>query len=177
MPARRLSKAALATALVTMAALGAACAMPGPSPNEINMADEGMSQGAAAARGLTMVALDEVEIGKSINEDKTIKDEADSFQPKDTVYASIRVSGKANSGLVRAMWSDERGQSVQDDTRIVSPSRGEVVTLQISKPQGLAGGRYRVDIFLDNRLVQSKTFSVEGAPAAEGAPSTNPTNH
>ncbi len=186
MPARRRGTAALARALVVLPltlalplAL-AACAPPGPSPNEIDLADEGMKHGAAAARGLITIALDEVEIGRSIGDDRTIQDEADSFQHGDTIYASIRVSGAANSGLVRAMWSDERGRLVQDDTRIVSPSRGDLVALQLSKPQELAGGRYRLDVFLDNKPAGTKTFSVEGPRAGEagaGTGAATPTNH
>jgi hypothetical protein len=67
---------------------------------------------------------------------------------------------------------------VQDDTRVVSPSRGDLVSLQLARPQGLAGGRYRVDIFLDNRLVETMTFSVEGSEAErQGAQAPNPTDH
>ncbi|HSL21842.1 MAG TPA: hypothetical protein VK886_09915 [Vicinamibacterales bacterium] len=158
-------------ALAAVALLGAAaCAPPGPSPNEVNFADEGMRSGAAAARGLTPVALDDLEIGRSLNDDHTIKDAADSFAPADTVYASVRVRGSANSGLVRAQWRDAAGQVIQDDTRIVTPSRGDVVALQAARPQGWKGGRYVLDVYLDNRLVESREFTVEGQPQPQAAP-------
>ena len=163
------------------ALLGAACGMPGPTPNEINVADEGMRQGVAASRGVTMVALDSIEIGRALNPDNTIKDETDSFAPGDTVCASIRVSGAANSGLVRAVWFDEHDQALQDDTRIITPSRNEVVGLQASRPEGWSGGRYRVAVYLDNRLAGEESFSVEGQPAAspnqqQGAETPKPTH-
>lgn len=178
---RRLENAALAVAVLSVTLATAAC-MPAPSGNEINFADEGRKNGAAAARGLTSVALEDLAIGKSVNDDHTIKEEADSFQPNDTIHASIRVSGAANSGLVRAAWIDEKGAHVQDDTRIVSPSRGEVVSVQLARTQGLAGGRYRIDIFLDDRLVDSAEFSVEGGrtegPGPQrGRQAPDPTGH
>lgn len=158
-------------ALAAVALLGAAaCAPPGPSPNEINFADEGMRNGVAAARGLTAVALDDLEIGRSVNEDHTIKDADDSFAPTDTVFASVRVRGSANSGLVRAQWRDQAGQIIQDDTRIVTPSRGDVVALQAARPQGWKGGRYQLDIYLDHRLVDSREFTVEGQQPTQAAP-------
>lgn len=160
MPVRvRNAALAIATASLTVATI--AC-VPAPSGNEINLSDEGMKNGAAASRGLTPVALEDVELGRAINDDHTIKDEATRFQPKETIYASIRVSGSANSGLVRTVWSTEKGEVVQDNTRIVSPSRGETVSVQMARAQGLAGGRYRFDVFLDNRLIESKDFFVEG---------------
>jgi hypothetical protein len=174
----RLDNAALAVAVLSFT-IGTAACMPAPSGNEINFADEGRKNGAAAARGLTPVGLEDVELGRGVNRDHTIRDEADTFQAKDTIHASIRVSGSANSGLVRAVWLDEKGEHLQDDTRIVSPSRGEIVSVQVSRPQGLAGGRYRLDIFLDDRLVESKGFTVqggepEGPGPQQGTPNPTP---
>jgi predicted small lipoprotein YifL len=179
-----LSRAVLVS-IIVIAALAAntACGLPGPTPNEINASDEGRTQGAAASRGLTMAVIEDVKIGRSLNRDKTIADEADSFKPNETIHAAIRVRGAANSGLVRAMWIAANGEPVQDDTRIVSPSRGEIVNLQLSRERGLRGGQYRLDVFLDNRLVESVNFSVEGGQAAgprapqQGVEPANPTRH
>lgn len=168
-------------ALVALVAAAAACA-PHPTPYEINVSDEGMKAGVAASRYLTPVALDAVEIGRTLDADKTIKDEATSFQPRDTVYASIKISGSANSGLVRALWTDPHGQTVQDDTRIVTPSRNDLITLQVAPPNGWTSGTNRFDVYLDDRLAATKTFTVEGGGAntpnpQHGAEKANPVNH
>lgn len=166
----------LNSALLTSAA--AACA-PRPSGNEINVADEGMKNGVAAARYLTPVALEAVDLGRGLDVDRSIKDVTSSFKPQDTVCASIRISGSANSGLVRALWTDEKGQTVQDDTRIVTPSRSEVVGVQVAPPNGWAGGRYRLDIYLDDKLAATRTFTVEGQgnPNSGAAEKPTPANH
>ncbi len=155
---------AAALAVTALAGLGAACA-PRPTSNEINVSDEGMKNGVAAARDLTPVSLEDVEIGRALNADRTIKDEANRFQAHDTVYASIRVSGSANSGLVRALWTNERGETIQDDTRIITPSNNDRVTLHVAPPQGWAAGRYKLDVYLDDKLADSERFSVEGGRA------------
>lgn len=168
-------------ALAALVAAAAACA-PHPTPNEINVSDEGMKDGVAASRYLTPVALDAVEIGRALDADKTIRDEATSFQPRDTVYASIKISGSANSGLVRALWTDPQGQTVQDDTRIVTPSRNDLVTFQVAPPSGWTSGTNRLDVYLDDRLAATKTFTVQGgAPnppnPQHGVEKANPANH
>ncbi len=168
--AGRARGAAAAFVALALAGLGAACA-PRPTNNEINVSDEGMKNGVAAARYLTPVQLDDVEIGRALNADKSIKDRADKFQAHDTVYASIVVSGSANSGLVRALWTNERGEKIQDDTRIITPSNNDRVALQAAPPQGWPAGRYKLDVYLDDKLADTETFSVEGGESnapAEG---------
>jgi hypothetical protein len=167
--------------LIILASAAAACA-PRPSGNEINVADEGMTNGVAAARYLTPVALDRLELGRSLDAGKTIKDETSSFQPRETVYAAIKISGSANSGLVRALWTDERGQTIQDDTRIVTPSRGDSLTLQVAPPNGWTGGRYRLDVYLDDKLAATRNFTVEGGEGTppnqqKGVEKANPAKH
>ena len=147
-------------ALMILAAAAVGCRHP--SNNEINVADEGMRDGVAASRYLTPVALDSVDIGRSLEADKSIKDATSSFKPQDTVYASLKVSGSANSGLVRALWTDPQGKVVQDNTRIVTPSRSDTVTFEATPPNGWSGGRYRLDLYLDDRLAATRNFSVEG---------------
>ncbi|MGE5813079.1 MAG: hypothetical protein ACM36C_01205 [Acidobacteriota bacterium] len=166
-------------ALIVLASAAAACTHP--SSNEINVSDEGMKEGVAAARYLTPVALDSLELGRSLDVDKSIKDATTSFKPQDTVCASIKVSGSANSGLVRAVWTDQNGKAVQDDTRIVTPSRSDTVALQVTPPTGWTGGQYRLDVYLDDRLAATRNFTVEGgetpANQQKAGEKPGPANH
>lgn len=164
MPDRFFPRAAIVAAL----AVAAACA-PAPTPNEINFSDEGMSQGVAVASRAPRSEIDRIGIGKSINTDNTIKDSARTFGANDTVFASARVSGRANSGIVRAVWFDAQGQPVHEQTRIVSPSRGETVAVQAVPETGWTPGEYTVEIFLDDRLAATERFVVEGEARAAGA--------
>jgi hypothetical protein len=91
------------------------------------------------------------------------------------------VSGSANSGLVRALWTDQQGKVVQDDTRIVTPSRSDTIALQVTPAGGWHGGQYRLDIYLDDKLAATKNFSVEGGQEQvnqqQGSEKANPANH
>lgn len=165
--------------LIVLAAGAIGCTRP--SNNEINVSDEGMKNGVAASRYLTPVTLDSVDLGRALDVDKSVNDATTSFKPQDTVCASMKVSGSANSGLVRALWMDPQGKVVQDDTRIVTPSRSDTVALQVTPPNGWAGGRYQLDIYLDDRLAATRNFTVEGGEnppnQQKGAEQANPANH
>jgi hypothetical protein len=153
--------------LVALAALAAGC-MPAPSGNEITVANQGMRDGVAASQGRARSAIDRLELGRSINDDRTINDETNSFEATDTVYASLRVRGDANAGILRAVWIDPQGNVAHEQTRIVTPSRDEVVALEAARPQGWRGGQYQLDVFLDGRLVESRSFRVAGGDQGLG---------
>jgi hypothetical protein len=165
MPDRfRVHRAAIVCALLTTAGC-----MPAPSPNEVNFSDEGMSQGvASASRSAARGEIDNVAIGKSMNDDKTIRDRTRDFQPSDTIYLSLRVLGSANSGIVRAVWFDPQGQPVHQETRIVSPSRGETIAMQASRPNGWRPGAGTLEVFLDDRLTHTESYRVAGGDRRPG---------
>ncbi len=146
-------------ALVTAAAALTLAACQSTS-NEVQLSDEGMRDGTAARDGIT-ANVASVAVGKSVNQDHTIKDNARTLESKDTIYASVKVTGQANSGIVRALWLDPDGQPVQNDFRLVIPSRNDIVDFKVQKPQGLKPGDYRLEVFLDDRHADSRAFVVQ----------------
>jgi hypothetical protein len=130
------------------------------SSNEVQLSDEGMRDGTAARDGIT-ADITSVAVGKSLNQDHTIKDTARTFDSKDTIYASIKITGRANSGLVRALWLGPDDQPVQNDFRLVIPSRNDIVDFKVQKPEGLKPGDYRLEVFLDDRHADSHAFVVK----------------
>ena len=154
-------------AALGLAALTAGC-IPGPSPNEVTVATHGMRDGVAASSGRRRPAIDQVELGRSRAEDGSIADATQSFEPADTIHATVRVTGDANSGIVRAVWSDAQGNIVHEETRIVTPSRGETVAFEAAPSQGWGGGGHQLDVFLDGRLASTERFRVAGGDQGPG---------
>lgn len=149
-----------ARSLFLIAAAALALTACQSSSNEVQLSEEGMRDGAAARDGLT-AGVNSVAIGKSVNPDHTIKDGARTFESKDTIYASVKVTGQANSGLIRALWLGPDGQPVQNDFRLVTPSRNDIVEFKVSNQQGLKPGDYRLEVYLDDRRADSRAFVVK----------------
>ena len=118
--------------------------------------DTGGTTGAA-------VRVTDVSIGRAIGGDKAITDKTDTFKPNDTIYASVATDGSAQSATVRAKWTFEDGQVVNDSTRTITPNKAERTEFHISKPDGWPAGKYKVEVFLDNQTAGTKDFAVRAS--------------
>ena len=68
--------------------------------------------------------------------------------------------GSAQSATVRAKWTFEDGQVVNDSTRTIAPNKPERTEFHISKPDGWPAGKYKLEVFLDNQTAGTKDFAV-----------------
>ena len=119
--------------------------------------------GTTGTAGRTAVRVTDVTLGRSVGGDKAITDRTDTFRPNDTIYASVATDGSASSATVRARWTFEDGQIVDDSTRTVAPNNRERTEFHISKPNGWPAGKYKVEVSLDNQSVETKNFEVRGS--------------
>ena len=107
------------------------------------------------------VRVTDVTLGRAIGADKTITDKTDDFRPTDTIYASIATDGAAASTSLRALWTYQDGQVVNDSNRSIVSNNKERTEFHISKPDGLPTGNYQVEVFIDGRSVETKKFEVK----------------
>jgi hypothetical protein len=110
----------------------------------------------------TAVRVTDVSVGRAIGGDKAITDVTDTFKPNDTIYASVATDGSAQSATVRAKWTFEDGQVVNDSTQTIAPNKAARTEFHISKPDGWPAGKYKVEVFLDNQTAGTKNFAVRG---------------
>jgi hypothetical protein len=108
------------------------------------------------------VKVTDVTLGRAIGGDKAVTDRTDNFRPNDTIYASIATDGTASTTTLRARWTYQDGQVVDDSTRTIAPNSRERTEFHISKPDGWPAGNYQVEVFVDGRSVETKKFEVKG---------------
>lgn len=111
----------------------------------------------------TAVRVTDVTLGRSVGGDKAITDTTDTFRPNDTIYASVATEGSAQSATLRARWSFEDGQLVDESTRTIAPNNKERTEFHISKPDGWPAGKYKVEVFLNDQSAETKNFDVRGS--------------
>ena len=116
--------------------------------------------GAAGTTGGTAVRVTDVTLGRAVGGDKAITDRTETFRPNETIYASVATDGSATSATLRARWTFEDGQVVDESTRTIAPNNRERTEFHISKPNGWPGGKYKLEVFLDDRSVETKNFDV-----------------
>jgi hypothetical protein len=141
------SRKGLAAAIVAMAAVVAGCNNR-PAENTTGTAGRG-------------IQVEEIDIGRSVNTDKSIGDNTSSFKPNDTVYVSVKTDGSAPSAQLRARWTYADGQVVDESTQTISPTGEARTEFHIAKPDGLPAGKYKVEVFLNGQAAGNKEFEVE----------------
>lgn len=119
--------------------------------------------GTTGTAGTAPVRVTDVTLGRAIGGDKAITDRTESFRPNDTIYASVATEGSASSATLRARWTFEDGQVVDEATQTIAPNTGARTEFHIAKPSGWPIGKYKVEVSLDNKVVETKNFEVEGS--------------
>lgn len=114
----------------------------------------------AAAPATPTVAVADVELGRSMANAR-ITDKTDDFKATDTVYASVRTTGTSTSSNLMARWTFEDGQVVNEATQAIAPTSEAWTEFHISKPGGLPKGKYKVEVFLDNKSAGTKDFEIK----------------
>lgn len=113
----------------------------------------------AAAVALRVTSVD---LGKGLTADKMVANSTDDFSPRDTVYVSVATEGASPAASLKARWTFEDGQVVDETTQSIAPTGPARTEFHIAKPSGWPAGKYKVEITLDGALAGSKDFEVKG---------------
>ena len=145
-------KRSLSLCVVVMLLVAAGCS---------RKTDTGGTAGTTGTTGTTAVKVADVTLGRAISGDKAISDSTDKFRPNDTIYASVMTDGSAPSATLRAKWTFEDGQTVDESSRAIAPNNRERTEFHISKPNGWPAGKYKVEVFLNDQSAGTKNFEVQ----------------
>jgi ABC-type oligopeptide transport system substrate-binding subunit len=135
-------------ALTLVAVLSAACTRSGENP------------GATGTTGTGVVRVSQIDMGRSLNADKTTND-TDSFKPNDTIYGSILTEGSAATATLKARWTYQDGQVVNESTQTIAPTGDARTEFHISKPDGWPAGKYKLEVFLNGSSAGTRDFEVQ----------------
>jgi hypothetical protein len=153
---------AVLVAVLGLVMLGSACSRseptsPRPSPALSPVAAPAPPPAAAAP--FKVVAVD---VGKAIGADKRVTSPTTSFAAGDTIYASVSSVGTAASVVVKARWTYQDGQLVDESSQTIAPSGPSVTEFHVSKPGGWPAGKYKVEISANGSAAGAREFDVTG---------------
>jgi len=148
----------LALALV---ALGlAACkkdAPPAPAPAPAPSAP-------APAPAPAGVSVSSATLGSAVGADKKVSAPKETFAKGDTIYVAVDTAGSGTANL-KARWTftakDGKTVPVKEDTQTIQATGPSTTEFHISKPDGWPLGDYQVEVMQDDKVVQTKKFSVK----------------
>ena len=103
-----------------------------------------------------------VDVGKSIGDDKKVKDAATTFGMKDTIYAVVSTQGSAPKATLKARWTfGEKGTLVNEETRDIAPTGPTVTEFHVAKASGWPVGHYKLEVSADGAVAATKEFDVK----------------
>jgi hypothetical protein len=103
-----------------------------------------------------------LEVGKEIGPNKRVTSPTTSFAVNDTFYASVSSEGSAPSVALKARWTYQDGQLVDESVQTIAPTGPAVTEFHVSKPSGWPAGKYKVEISTNGTVVASRDFEVAG---------------
>jgi len=109
------------------------------------------------------ITVTDVSLGKSLGPDKKVAAAADTFKPKDTIFAVVSTDGSAPSSTIHVKWTyqGKETQTVKEDSKTISPTGPATTEFSIQKPSGWPKGDYQVEVTVDGGTATTKTFKVQ----------------
>lgn len=145
-------------------------AAPAPAPASTAAAPAPASTTAPASAAATPAAatggfqISAITLGDVVNPDHKVKKEVTTFAPSQkTIYVSVDTSGTTTGATLSAKWSylEGNGQLVTSTSQSVIADGPATTTFRVQNPNLWPEGKYKVDVSLDGKQVQSKTFEVK----------------
>lgn len=117
---------------------------------------------AAPAPTVSVVSVD---LGTETGPDLKIATPKTTFAPKDKVIASVVTStgdpATALSAKLTAKWTYQDGQVVSEEPKVINFTGQGVSAFEISMPDGLPTGNYTVEVLVNDKVAQSRNFTVQ----------------
>jgi hypothetical protein len=107
------------------------------------------------------VHVTSLELGRSVNDDKTMHDATVIFKPGDTVYASIILDGEASTLAVQGRFMRDDGHVVAASTQKLAVPGRLVTEFHVSQPDGWSVGHYSFEVLFDGNSAGTKAFEIE----------------
>ncbi len=104
--------------------------------------------------------VDEIEIGKGLDADKSVRDGTDDFGVRDTVYVAVQTDG-SGSGTLAAKFTFQDGQTVEETSQNISPTGEAWHEFHIQKATAWPAGNYKVEVMLNGMSAGTKDFSIK----------------
>lgn len=100
-----------------------------------------------------------IQLGRSLNPDRTVGTHTTRFKPDDTIYASVLTTG-SGSATISARWL-YAGRVVSEPTRQVT-YRGDAATeFHMQNSGGFPTGDYSVELFVNGESAGRREFRIE----------------
>ena len=104
------------------------------------------------------LSLSNIQLGRSLNPDRSIASITTLFKPSETIYVSVQTL-EASSGTIGVKWMFGT-QVIDEPTKPVSYDGPASTEFHLQNSGGFPAGDYSVEIFIDGQSVGKRVFKV-----------------
>jgi hypothetical protein len=101
----------------------------------------------------------DIQIGRSLNADNSVREHATAFTPKDSIYVSVLTAGKG-SGTLSVRWS-LAGRVLDEPKKQISYTDAAATDFGLKSGWGFPKGEYTAEVFLNGESAGSRKFRVD----------------
>lgn len=115
----------------------------------------------AAAAGCSKPTLRvaDIQLGRSLNADNSVREHATAFIPKDSIYVAVLTTGKGSATL-SVRWT-LGGRVLEEAKKPVSYTDAAATDFGLKSGWGFPTGEYTAEVFMDGQPVGSRKFRVQ----------------
>lgn len=106
------------------------------------------------------LTLTNIQVGRSLNADRSIASITTLFKPSETIYVSVQTTGSA-PGTIGVKWMYQ-GRLIDEPVKQVDYSGPASTEFHMQNSGGFPEGDYSVDIFINGEKVGTRAFKVGG---------------
>jgi len=104
--------------------------------------------------------LANIQVGRSLNPDRSMASITTLFKPNETIYVSVQTTGSA-PGTIGVKWMYQ-GRVVDEPVKQVDYDGPDSTSFQIQNSGRFPEGDYSVEIFINGEQVGTRAFKVGG---------------
>lgn len=105
------------------------------------------------------LTLANIQIGRSLNQDRSVSSITTLFKPNETVYVAVQTAA-AGKGVVSVKWKF-RDQLIDEPSKTVDFDGPASTEFHLQNNGGFPPGDYSVDVFIDGVQVGTRAFKVD----------------
>ena len=119
----------------------------------------------AAPKAPATLSIVGVDLGTSVGENMKLNAAMTTFGPMDTIIAAVATATSDPAASVSAKlgvkWTDKDGKVFNDESKAAKFTGNTVTDFRVANPAGYPAGKYKIEILLNDNVVQSKDFEVK----------------
>lgn len=136
-----------------------------PSDAQVTAATEAAASAAEAPAALPPLPtgdfrITSVGLGKAVDEEGQVAEALATFAPGDRIHAAVVAVGSSDGLTLSARWLTADGTEIAKAGQSLSPETPTVTTFSIAQPEPWPVGTYQVEIAINDRVVEARTFEV-----------------